>query len=429
MLYGGTKGERRGVRKAFRGKFADGGGRPVWGVAFAFVLALLLAVSGCAGQATQPGGTTKETPTLTVIAGWSGDEEKQFRPVLEEAEKELGIKINYQIQRLEDLQNVLPAQFSAKKTPGDVIFVSSSWFVTSNAQHLEDLRSIWTEPDKFRLSAVEADGKIVGVPYALSVKPGFWYRKSFFQANGLEPPKSWDDFRGLLTKIRGISGVKNPIVSGDSVGWPLSDVVEHFLITFGGPQLQLDLIDNKVKWQDPKVKEIFAERIVPLLQDKSFSAPTDWTSAVDLWWNGEYGLYFMGNWITGMVKDPNDLGVFPLSGDKGVVGGADYIMVPTYGAHKDEAKKLVEFLISKKGMEIRVKQGGKLSSRTDTPVDIYPPADRAVAEAIQGMEILPDLDDTIGGKWQNTFWDQLKLLWVKPGDLDSVLKTLDDARK
>ncbi|MBT9252618.1 MAG: ABC transporter substrate-binding protein [Brockia lithotrophica] len=417
------------MRELFRGKFAHGGGRPMWSVAFAFVLALLLAVSGCAGQATQPGGTTKETPTLTVIGPWSGDEEKQFRPVLEEAEKELGVKINYQSQRGEDLQNVLPAQFSAKKTPGDVIFVASSWLVTSNAQHLEDLRSIWTEPDKFRLSAVEADGKIAGIPYALVVKPGFWYRKSFFQANGLEPPKSWDDFQGLLTKIRGISGVKNPIASGDSVGWPLTDVVEHFLVTFGRSQLQLDLIDNKVKWKDPKVKEIFADRIVPLLQDKSFSDPIDWTSAVDLWWNGEYGLYFMGNWITGMVEDPNDLGVFPLPGAKGIVGGTDYIMVPTYGAHKDDAKKLVEFLISKKGMEIRAKQGGKLSSRTDTPMDVYPPADRAVAEAIQGMEILPDLDDTIGGKWQTTFWDQLKLLWVRPGDLDSVLKTLDDARK
>lgn len=414
------KGRERFIRNVLRTKGY---------VAFAFVLALLLAVTGCAGQAAQPGGGSEETPTLTVIGPWSGDEEKQFRPVLEEAEKELGIKINYQSQRAEDLQNVLPAQFSAKKTPGDVIFVSSSWLVTSNAQHLEDLRNIWTEPEKFRLSAVEADGKIVGVPYALVVKPGFWYRKSFFENNGLEPPKSWDDFRNLLAKIRDIPGVKNPIASGDGVGWPLSDVVEHFLITFGGPQLQLDLIDNKVNWQDPKVKEIFSERIVPLLQDKSFSDPKEWTNAVDLWWNGEYGLFFMGNWITGMVKDPNDLGVFPLPDAKGIVGGTDYIIVPAYGAHKDEAKKLVEFLISKKGMEIRAKQGGKLSSRTDTPTDIYPPADRAVAEAIQGMEILPDLDDTIGGKWQNTFWDRLKLLWVKPGDLDTVLKTLDDARE
>jgi len=35
------------------------------------------------------------------------------------------------------------------------------------------------------------------------------------------------------------------------------------------------------------------------------------------------------------------------------------------------------------------------------------------------------LDDSIGGDWQKTFWDQLKLLWVNPGALDSVLKTLE----
>lgn len=38
---------------------------------------------------------------------------------------------------------------------------------------------------------------------------------------------------------------------------------------------------------------------------------------------------------------------------------------------------------------------------------------------------LPDLDDTIGGEFQSKFWDQLKLLWVRPEQVDDVLDTLE----
>jgi multiple sugar transport system substrate-binding protein len=37
------------------------------------------------------------------------------------------------------------------------------------------------------------------------------------------------------------------------------------------------------------------------------------------------------------------------------------------------------------------------------------------------------MDDTIGGYWQPLFWDQLKLLWVDPSQLDAVLQTLDES--
>ncbi len=36
------------------------------------------------------------------------------------------------------------------------------------------------------------------------------------------------------------------------------------------------------------------------------------------------------------------------------------------------------------------------------------------------------MDDTIGGEFQTTFWDQLKLLWVKPDRLDDVLEMFDE---
>ncbi len=44
---------------------------------------------------------------------------------------------------------------------------------------------------------------------------------------------------------------------------------------------------------------------------------------------------------------------------------------------------------------------------------------------MEGKVALPDLDDSIGGEFQTAFWDQLKLLWVRPDRVEGVLKTLD----
>jgi multiple sugar transport system substrate-binding protein len=52
---------------------------------------------------------------------------EKFMPVLREFEKQTGIKIEYKIYRAEDLANLLPAQFAAKKAPGDVIFMWASF--------------------------------------------------------------------------------------------------------------------------------------------------------------------------------------------------------------------------------------------------------------------------------------------------------------
>lgn len=372
-------------------------------------------------------GLTAQAQELTVIAGWSGVEQDQFMPVLEAFQKETGIKVNYRVYRAEDLSQVLPAQFGAGRTIGDVIFTSFGWWIRENSRHMVDLSDV-AAGVPFNIDVIRVQDAVYGVPYVVSVKPGFWYRKSFFQKHGLQQPNSWDEFTALLDRTQKVPGVKNAIASGDGVGWPLSDVTEHFLAAFGGKALNLDLIAGQARWGQDPARSILETRLVPLLQKKYFSDPIEWTQALQLWWKGDYGLYFMGNWVTGMVDDPTDLGVFPLPGATAVVGGSDYIFVPRYSRDVEAAKRLVAFMVSNKGVQIRVAQGGKLSMRSDVGPEHYPPADRALAEALQGFTIIPDMDDTIGGAWQQTFWDQLKLLWVRPSALNDVLRTLDEKR-
>jgi len=372
-------------------------------------------------------------PTITVISGWSGGELDAFMPVLQAFKEKTGIDVEYKIYRAEDLATLLPAEFAAGTTPGDVIFMWN-WFIQEKGEegHILEVTDMIDEAD-FRPGVLDlvkntSNNKLYGGAYTGKGKPGFWYRKSFFTANGLTVPTTWAEFLTLLDDIAAISGIVNPILSGDGVGWPLSDITEHFIATYGGPQLHRDLTNGAVAWNSTQVKTLFADKLVPLLAG-NFSAPKTWDTYIENWWNGsEYGLYFMGSWITGMVDDPTDLGVFSLPGapgTEGVVFWADYFFVPAYTEHPKEALELFQFLASEEGQSLQVAQGGHIATNTNVPLDAYPPVDREVAEVMTGKEVLTDLDDTIGGEFQTTFWSQLKLLWVDPSKLDDVLNALE----
>ncbi len=89
-----------------------------------------------------------------------------------------------------------------------------------------------------------------------------------------------------------------PIASGNGVGWPLSDITEHFIATYAGPEMTHALIKKEVKWTDPAVKSVFTDRLAPLLKAGYFSEPIEWTMALDLWWRGE--IMASSSWAAGL---------------------------------------------------------------------------------------------------------------------------------
>ncbi len=367
--------------------------------------------------------------TITVIGPWSGEEREAFMPVLNEFERRTGINVRYRIYRAEDLATILPAQFDAGKTPGDLIFMWP-WYISELGADGDALNvTDWIDESTLSpgaLDPVKADGTIYGGAYTGKVKPGFWYRKSFFETNNLTEPETWTEFEELLHNISLVPGIVNPIATGDGVGWPISDVVDHIIVANGSVTLQQDLIAGNVDWTSAEVKEIFNDTLVRWLEAGYFSEPIEWTTAVDLWWDGDYGLYFMGSWITGMVDNPDDLGVFSLPGTGGLVFAADYFFVPTYTEHLEEVEELFKFLISEDAQEVQVGEGGHLATNIGVSIAAYPPVDREVAELLEGVDLLLDMDDTIGGEFQTTFWDQLQYLWAHPEALDSVLAAIQE---
>lgn len=408
--------------------------------AVAFVAVIIIAFAGgyLAGTLTAPAPAPAVT-VITVWALWGGIEEANFRKAIDafnvEVGAEKGILAKYESQS-GVLREVATTQFAAKKSDADVIIAPwPEWISQELAPEglVEDLTDLVNEigTDKFPeayIDVVKSDGKIWAVPFKAWAKPGFWYMTKTFQRLGLTPPKTWDEFLNVLERLKQ-AGI-TPLASGDGVGWPLSDLTEAFIIAFGGPDMQRQLIEHKIAWNDPRVKDVF-RRLIELHEKGYFDELRDWTLQIDRMMQEKVGIYFMGNWISLMLEErgakPEDIGFFPFPGTNGLVAGGDWAFIPTFAKNKEAAKVFLKWLAGPRSQEIMVRLKGFLATNKDVPAEAYGPADKAVVDFMgkPGIQVLPDLDDNTPSEFQTFFWGRLKDLWANPAMWESILDDLE----
>jgi multiple sugar transport system substrate-binding protein len=389
----------------------------------AIVLIIIIVVAGVLIYVYY--ASTQPTSKLTVYALWSGTEQYNFEQVLGNFTADTGIDVDYYGQTTQDMLITVPQQLAAPPYDVDVMIVPWPYWISDNSAHLTpvtDLITVSQFPTNIILP-VSTPATIWAAPFKLSGKPGFWYRPSFFEANNLNVPTTYDEFKNtLLPAIQAVPGVEAAIASGvdaNGLGWPLSDVTEAFIMGLGGYQLQLDLETGPSvrNWTDSQVTAVFDE-LTGLLEDGYFSTPAEWTGQIGKLWDGKYGLFFEGNFVTAQsqVQDINDIDFFPFPETTGVSGAVDYIVLAKEAPHMDQAQQLITYLAGADAQEILVRQGGALATNKGVPASAYTASDKKVVDFMgeAGITIVPDLDDTIGGQWQTTFWDQLKLLWTDP---------------
>ncbi len=373
--------------------------------------------------------------TLTIMAPWAEEELEGFRPVMERFEAENpDIRLEYRTGRPEDVATILQGQFAVGETTVDVIDTPWAWYIAEQARagHIMDVSDLFEE-DEFlagALDRVTVGGKLYGVSSVGGVTtPEF--RKSFFEANGLPNPgelESFEAFVDLLGRIEAIDGVDAAIASGGGIGWPFTSVVETFILTFGGAEMHRQLTRGEIAWTDSEVRSILADRLLPLLQQGYFGEPAEFQVAFEQMWNGRTGLFIGDSTDSLMVDTPEDRGVFLLPGQNATVFWYDYWFAPRYTDHPEETRRLLRFLATE-GQRIQVERGGRIGTYTGISLDLYPAPEREVFEVIQSAEVVSDMDDTVGGIFQSTIWDQLGLIWSDPSEetLDRVLEEIQAA--
>lgn len=398
--------------------------RTVWMAVIGIIILIAAIVAGW--YLLQPTG-----PELTVFSLWSDQEEANFKEALTRFTDNTGIKVKHVGYSTEELLITVPTQLQAGQAIADVVIAPWPSWILDLAQngYLTDVSNMMdtTKFPQTYLDVVSTGSSIWATPFKVSGKPGFWYRESFFSDNGLTPPTTYNEFKTLLADISNIPGVDAAVASGNGVGWPLSDTTEAFIIGLGGYQLQLDLIFGDKTFTGADSKAVFTE-LASLLEAGYFSVPDEWQTQIGRVYDGTYGIYFQGSFVTTISpfsEHVNDISFFPFPGTDGVTGAVDYAIMPANTKYPDEARQLMEFLAGSEAQGIMVQQGGFLAPNSDVPDSSYSPIDLQVLQFMRTVTVVPDLDDSIGSPFQTTFWDQLKAFWVDPTmDLDTMLQTL-----
>ena len=410
----------------------------------------VLGVAGCIEDEEAPGvddedddavadEDTEEPPEeapdgeLAVTGVWTGGEEEDFRAVMEHVEGELGVEIQYHPRDTETLLTGTLMDYESGVTPADIVVMPSPARVRADGGrgHLEPVGDLW-DPESYAPDPdpVMADGEVYAAPFKMDLKPGLWYRLSFFEEHGLSEPESYDEFLNLLDEIQGIEGVDAPLASGNGVGWPLSDVHEAFILRQdGGPELQQGLIAGEESFTDERVIAAFQE-IQDTLMAGYWSELREFGVQYEYFWDNRLPLYFMGSWTPAFeaIEDPEDVDFFRLPGTEGMVATVNWFTVPTYGPDVDGARQAVEQFVSPEGQQVWVERGGFVPSSEEVPLEAYELDVMAnLVESAAEVTLVPDLDDSVGDPFQSEYWSQLTAFWTEPDrDIEGMAQSLDE---
>jgi multiple sugar transport system substrate-binding protein len=382
-------------------------------------------------SSAQDGGG--EDTEITVTGVWTGGEEEDFLAVVEYTEEQTGFNVVYQPRTTEAILTGTLIDYEAEVAPADIVVIPSPARVQSDAEagHLATLGDTWS-PETFAPdpSQVTVEDEVYAAPFKMDLKPGFWYRQSFFDEHGLSEPEDYDQFLSLLEEINGIEGVEAPLASGNGVGWPLSDLTEAFILRQeDGAQLQQNLIAGEAAFTDDRVVTAF-EEIQNLHQQGYFSELRDFGVQYEFFWNNETPLYFQGSFTPAFeaIQDPSDLGFFRLPGTEAMVASVNWFTVPTYSDNVEAARTVVETMVSAEGQRAWVERGGFVASNVEVPQEAYD-LDVMVelTQMADEMTLVPDLDDAVGSPFQDEFWSQLTGLWSEPDqDVEGIVQRLDE---
>ena len=221
----------------------------------------------------------------------------------------------------------------------------------------EDVSDVWAdngldESLKSAAASMEMDGKKWGVPYTY-YQWGIYYRKDIFADNGIEPPKTWDEFLAACATLKE-AGV-TPIAIGTKALWPTGGWFDYLNLRVNGYEFHMELTGGQVPYTDDRVKAVF-EKWGELVGNEYFvanHAALDWQDALPLLVQGEAAMYLIGNFAVaplreagltddqlGFMQFPEITPGIPMAED----APTDTLHIPANASNKEDARKFLAYL-------------------------------------------------------------------------------------
>jgi glucose/mannose transport system substrate-binding protein len=253
--------------------------------------------------------------------------------------------------------------------------LTDTW-VTSN--YMEPLDTLFTQQGwssafpKGVLDIVSYQGKPYAVPVNIHRANVLWYNKTVFSSNGLQPPKTMDEFftAAEALKAKGIT----PLALGDVDSFASVQLMETVLLGSLGADGYDGLWTGATDWKSTKVTDALNNFKKMLGYVNSDHSSLSWDQANDLVISGKAGMTIMGDWLEGdnKAKKFTDYGWLPSPGTAGVYDAlSDTFGLPKNAPNREAVLCWLKVIGSKKGQEAFNPLKGSICARTDCDATLF----------------------------------------------------------
>lgn len=430
--------------------------RPTKWLAVVAAAALFLASCGSDGDdkdVSDAPGTDQDLKgvTLEVAAVWSGDEQANFKKVLDAFEEETGATVKF-TSTGDDIATILGGRIEGGSPP-DIAVLPQPGLLNDLAKEGsllpiegpagdtidENFDEVWRD-----LGTV--DGDLYGVWFKASNKSTFWYDVGALEDAGVDPPETWDDLVDISQTVLD-SGI-TPISVAGADGWTLTDWFENVYLRTAGEEMYDQLAAHEIPWTDDSVVEALEKMAEVIGQDEFVVNGLDGalqidfpTSVTNVFGSSPKGaMVYEGDFVAGNISgeteaelgEDADFVPFPSIDDSApaVVGGGDVVVMLQ---SNDGAKALMEFLASPEAAEVWAAEGGFTSPNKNVDLDVYPDdITRKSAESLVDADVFRfDLSDLQPAEFGSTPGKGLFKLfqdWLaKPTDSQKIAEEMESA--
>jgi glucose/mannose transport system substrate-binding protein len=209
-------------------------------------------------------------------------------------------------------------------------------------------------------------GHYWGVPVNIHRSNVLWYNKAVFEANGVTPPTTFEEFVTVADTLKA-AGV-TPFVLGTKDGWEAAHILEDVMAGTLGADAYRGLWTGATAWTGDGVKQALENLKMMLSYANTDHPALTWDQAGEYLIAGTGGMMIMGDWTDGWFtsKGFTGYGWAPPPGTQGIfVALSDSFALPKNAPNADNAKNWLKVCGSLAGQEAFNPKKGSICARTD----------------------------------------------------------------
>lgn len=286
--------------------------------------------------------------------------------------------------------------------PPDIYSYWAGARTASLVADLEPLDDIWHQAkldEQFSPSVVRAASSYQGHRYLLPLTQhyvAFFYNKKVFDAHGLKPPATWDEFLSVCAALKAKGVV--PIALGAKDQWPAQFWFDMLLLRTAPFAFRQQLMAGQVSYDHPKVQAVFAQWASLIARGYFNPSPNAlaWDSgANEMVFKGRAAMTLMGTWNIGYFGNDahkwvagQDYDFFPFPQitpglPEVALGPIDGLVVPKKAFNRDGAKQALVYLAGLEAQQAISHGSGGLAPSTQVPRTFYSDIQQRVVAAIE----------------------------------------------